>query len=211
MMMESDWDDWEPLVDPLRIDELGISFPSIVSGWTVEVWLTGVLDQTSVSEVRFVAGEGERSAAESNLGPELRNLGLSRLRQNAIRAAQHVLADSPIDVGQFRIPELDQQRAKAFAEGLRAVRPLSLHLGAYDRTDDLFLAYLATRYVELSLETSAVVPALVKEFGRATDTMRDLLRAARKRGLLSDPPSPGRAGGHLLPEAIRILESAAND
>ncbi len=92
----------------------------------------------------------------------------------------------------------------------RHQHPSSGRTHNYDRSDDVWLALLAARYVELSVETTAAVPALAKIFKRKNDTIRDLLRIARRRKLLSDPPAAGRAGGHLLPDAIRLIEEAEN-
>ena len=82
--------------------------------------------------------------------------------------------------------------------------------GPIDIRDELSLAVLAAEYVEL-LEHASPASVLGDRYGYSTPRIKDFLKAARKRGLLSDPPFRGVAGGQLTKKAIRLLTEAQND
>lgn len=195
---QPDWHTWVSLPDPERPEELGIAFTNLVRGWDVRVWLMGASDETIVSEIRFVARE-KSGDFEKGLGVQIRNLGFVGLKQRAINAARQVKATGRLDLRDFRMPEVDD------LESLTDLLAEQLSTANYNRKDLRWLAHFAARYVDHAIEKRSVVRALAKEFDRARDTIRDLVREARRRDLLTAPPGPGRAGGQLTETAKRIL------
>lgn len=70
---------------------------------------------------------------------------------------------------------------------------------------DLFYAEVARDYERLCAGPGAV-QALAKERGCVYETARDWVRIARRqKGMLTEPPGPGRQGGETTPKAKALL------
>ena len=76
--------------------------------------------------------------------------------------------------------------------------------------DDGFYAAWAAAYLDKCAQTRRPHLALAEETNYGKDTIRDFVQKARNRGLLTKAP-PGRAGGQLLPKAVRLLEQMKGD
>jgi hypothetical protein len=98
-------------------------------------------------------------------------------------------------------PELGERWGEAFKDVPRPGRA-----GRSDRD----YAELAARYVAtIDDKSPAPVADLAREMSLDEMTVRHLLTAARKRGLLTPAP-PGRAGGELTDKAIQLLAVTAS-
>jgi hypothetical protein len=63
----------------------------------------------------------------------------------------------------------------------------------------------AARYAEASRVSRAPNRDLEARYGFRSSWIRDTVHEARRRGLLTEPPGPGIAGGALTPRALEIL------
>jgi hypothetical protein len=71
----------------------------------------------------------------------------------------------------------------------------------------VYYAELAAAYVELIGEgVEHPVTVLAKRLEYDSKTISNALLEARRRGLLTRPPMPGRAGGELTPKALALLK-----
>jgi hypothetical protein len=71
---------------------------------------------------------------------------------------------------------------------------------------DVHYARVATQYVGV-LDQPKPLIALAKQLRLKPSQVRSMLYEARRRGLLTDPPVKGRAGGELTKKAHDILEA----
>ena len=71
---------------------------------------------------------------------------------------------------------------------------------------DVVYARVARRYVEICAESSAPIKALAAESGYSRSRIRNIVLAARDRGLLSTPGGT-KPGGQLTEKAIRLLRA----
>jgi hypothetical protein len=69
---------------------------------------------------------------------------------------------------------------------------------------DLFYAEWASRYVKALRTSTNPMPGLASDFDFDASTIRGFLTEARRRGLLTPAP-PGRAGGKLTADALKLL------
>jgi hypothetical protein len=69
---------------------------------------------------------------------------------------------------------------------------------------DIHYALVAAEYVR-HLGEPKPLARLAKELPLEASQVRSILYEARRRGLLTDPTVPGRAGGELTPKALDIL------
>lgn len=70
---------------------------------------------------------------------------------------------------------------------------------------DAFYAHAAQRYIDLIPSGDPPIPSLARELKLKTAGAAGVIREARRRKLLSAPPSPGTAGGELTGKAKRLL------
>ena len=73
---------------------------------------------------------------------------------------------------------------------------------------DAIHAAAAERYIDL-IATGRPIVELARELGLEPAGAADVIREARRKGLLTSPASPGKAGGILTPKARRILKGVA--
>jgi hypothetical protein len=125
-----------------------------------------------------------------------------------------------VPTGGLTTRELREIRLDAVARSLRR-RPLGSLLnpgidieaernndprpGRRGRPDQHYAAW-AAQYHEHALRSSRPVATLAEETGVSTARVRDHIRQARNRGLLSPAP-PGRSGGELTDYALQLLRS----
>jgi len=70
----------------------------------------------------------------------------------------------------------------------------------------VFYAEWARRYVDALDATSRPLADLARRWSLSEGAIRGYLHEARRRGLLTEPP-PGKAGGRLTVEALKLLAS----
>jgi hypothetical protein len=74
------------------------------------------------------------------------------------------------------------------------------------RRDERFYAEMAAAYAEaVSAGNNRPVDAIAKALGRSRNTVKDVIREARARGLLTET-THGRAGGRLTSKAKKLLK-----
>jgi len=73
--------------------------------------------------------------------------------------------------------------------------------------DDGHYASVARDYVIASRRSRSPAKDVGDQWGLSAKTIRNWLVEARTRGLLSDPESPGKAGGHLTDKGKRSLKA----
>jgi predicted transcriptional regulator len=74
------------------------------------------------------------------------------------------------------------------------------------RRDDRFYAEMAAAYAEVvAAGNNRPVDTIAEALGRSRNTVKDVIREARARGLLSET-THGRAGGRLTAKAKRLLK-----
>lgn len=77
--------------------------------------------------------------------------------------------------------------------------------------DDLFFARIAATYVQLAAESArAPATALARQLDRSPEQVREHLRVARKRGLLTSPGKGARASSDLTDKARQLLKEASD-
>lgn len=116
-----------------------------------------------------------------------------RARQR-LRSAQQWLPGDPT-IANLGFQSLDEETPR--------------HKGRRDGRPDTYFAELARRYVAALAEPGVAQRAsqhLAKEDHVEVSTMYQRLHEARRRGLLTKPTTPGKAGGRLTKYALELLD-----
>lgn len=78
--------------------------------------------------------------------------------------------------------------------------------GRRQRLDDLTLARVAAAHVQACAQSHRPAVEVGQRFGWKPDRVRDLIRHARRRGLLT-PATTTKVGGELTPQALALLDA----
>lgn len=97
----------------------------------------------------------------------------------------------------------DMQRELPFLRRDHAMTQKKPGRRGYSDLDYALFARSYLRHVEA--RTRPLIPTLAEEWSISSDTASRRLRQARKRGLLTDPPTPGVPGGELTAEGLAVL------
>lgn len=149
----------------------------------------------TVTEVTWHALRRDASSSGIDItGQLLRSIPYGELRDAAVAWLQQGI-----------LGHLLAATAEAWRD-VRGAQPRRLGPSGYS---DLFYARVAARYASLVAagEAQPMRRMSSEQEGVPIPTVRTQVSEARKRGLLTDAPRPGRAGGELTDKAIEILES----
>ena len=153
------------------------------------------LDLLGPPSERPTARRAYRPSSPTRAGRKLPPGGLTSpvLRRLSLTALRDALGKNNVSAGllgsQGFDPDEDFRRVRRPGRGGR---------------DDGFYAAWAQRYVAKCATTRQPYPQLAEEWKYKAATIRDVIKEARERKLLT-PNSPGRAGGERTSKAKRLL------
>jgi hypothetical protein len=160
---------------------------TLVDGWEVVVDLVRqpsgyVPAACSIRPIDGIVGEGGLTTSQ------LRHVDLTALT----RAANTSIVKALLDAG------LDD---RATTQTRERPRP-----GRHGRDDDFYLSW-ALRYLDTTTRSRRPIPDLAARYALSPARVRDHLRQARRRGLLSSP-TRGTSGGTLTDKALQLAHAA---
>jgi hypothetical protein len=213
------------VVDPRGLPHVAAHHRVIVD----EVWVESPLGEEWVAAFRLFEQEGNLAIGELRIFPatdekdrlpgrwpaEIEGLAATRVVPRGGLTARLVRTARFDDVNTFIRSALDELRRRGFAlepwKGVVAAAPPAPKRAGRRGLPDVEYAKVAAAYVARIGQRNPV-EEVAREMHYSHQRIREMLRTARRRGLLTDPPRRGRAGGDLTDRARRLLrEEGASD
>jgi hypothetical protein len=137
---------------------------------------------------------------------DIRNhLTLESLLERALRQFQPLIKPGP--KGQPRFGGHWDRREEERADDSLAAVVSEGRKGRARQRDDIYYARVAHEYAKVvRTKKKGVYLELHNRLGWSRKYLPDLVKEARRRGLLTKPPGRGQVGGRLTKKAERILE-----